>query len=284
MIRHIADTQNTAERNHRMTLSPPSVSAHYSEPRRYPALVLLALLFVSGANAAQQNKDTRPSQAPAASPAITEQAEQRVIALTNDFRVQSALQPLEAEPRLTETARSFAAYLAGSGKLEHDADGTTPAERVKKRGYSYCMVAENLASEYSSAGFTADALARNVVDGWSESPTHRANMLQPDLTQIGVGVARSPTDGEYFAVQVFGRPLSHIVKFRVSNRSNATVRYEYRKRSVALGPKQARAHESCVNADLRLEKAGADVAVRPRDGGRYAIVDAGGGVFRVTEE
>lgn len=214
---------------------------------------------------------------------MTEQTEQRVIALTNELRVKHALQPLAAEARLTETARAFAGHLAGSGKLEHDADGTTPAERVKKRGYSYCMIAENLASEFSSAGFTPETLARNVVNGWSESPTHRANMLQPDLTQIGVGVVRDPKDGEYFAVQVFARPMSHIVKFRVANRSNATVRYEYRKRAVTLAPRQTRTHESCVNSDLNVEKASADAAVRPRNGGRYAIVDAGG-ALRITEE
>ncbi|HET7160826.1 MAG TPA: CAP domain-containing protein, partial [Burkholderiales bacterium] len=116
---------------------------------------------------------------------MLEQSEQRVITLTNELRVKHALTSLSAETRLTQTARAYAAHLANTGKLDHEADGATPAERVKKRGYSYCMVAENLASEYSSAGFTADALARNVVEGWSESQTHRTNMLHPDLTHIG---------------------------------------------------------------------------------------------------
>jgi hypothetical protein len=207
-----------------------------------------------------------------------------VIALTNELRVKKALTPLAPEARLTETARAYAAHLADTGKLDHDADGATPAERVKKRGYSYCMVAENLASEYSSAGFTSDALARNVVEGWSGSPTHRANMLQPDLTQIGVGIARSAIDGEYFAVQVFGRPLAQMIKFSVSNRLNSPVRYEYRNQSLTLGARQMRSHQSCIVSELKLsQKAGTSVNVRPQDGGRYVIEEGAGGAQRWIE-
>jgi len=220
---------------------PPRLSVHYSDASRYAAPVVIFLLLLSvGAEAAE--KDMRPS----AKSTLTEQAEQRVIALTNELRSKNALAPLAAEARLTETARNFSAHLAKTGKLDHDADGSTPAERVKQRGYSYCMVAENLASEYRSNGFTADELARNVVTGWSESPSHRANMLQSDLTQIGVGISREPKDGEYFVVQIFGRPLGQPVKFSVTNRSNAAVRYEYRDRPLSIGAKQTRTHESCA--------------------------------------
>lgn len=216
---------------------------------------------------------------------MLEQSEQRVIALTNELRVKNALTPLNAEALLTQTARVYAAYLANTGKLDHEADGTTPAARVKKHGYSYCMVAENLASEYSSAGYTADALARNVVEGWSDSPTHRTNMLQSDLTQIGVGIARSAIDGEYFAVQVFGRPLTQMIKFSVSNRSNKAVRYEYRNQSLKLGARQMRTHQSCVVGELKLsERPGTGVNVRPQDGGRYVIEESAGGAHRLTEE
>jgi uncharacterized protein YkwD len=220
----------------------------------------------------------------AQTPMTTSAVEERVLALTNEFRAQNALQPLQTEARLDDTARYFAAYVANTGNLEHDADGATPAERVKKRGYNYCIVAENLAFEYSSSGFTPDRLARSFIEGWSASPTHRANMLEPAVTQIGIGVAPSKKSGEYYAVQVFGRPMSQMIKFRVTNRTNATVRYEYRKRTVALGPKQARNHESCAPGELRVDTATQEAVARPKDGGRYSIVEAAQGVYRVTEE
>jgi uncharacterized protein YkwD len=243
-------------------------SADYSQA----ALLLAAALLLSPLAAAA-------AQAPLATQAV----EERVLALTNELRAQNALQPLQAEAKLDETARYFVGYIASTGKLEHDADGATPAERVKNRGYNYCIVAENLAYEFSSGGYTADRLARNFVEGWSQSPTHRANMLQPDVTQIGIAVARSAKGGEYYAVQVFGRPMTQMIKFRVTNRTSATVRYDYRKRTVALAPKQARSHESCVAGELRVDAAQEAVA-RPKDGGRYVIVEAARGVYRVTEE
>ncbi len=258
-------------------MHPPLLSSYYSELRRRAFTLLIALALFAGNSAAQE----RPAAGQAG---FAEQVEQRVITLTNEFRTQRGLAPVQAEARLTETARYFAGYLANADKLDHDADGATPAERVKKRGYNYCVVAENLAAEYSSAGFTTDALSLNLVNGWRESPTHRENMLQPDVTQIGVGLARSAKDGEYFAVQVFARPISQILKFRVTNRSNAAVRYDYRKRSVTLAAKQTRTHESCVNGDLKLDAAGQDITVRPKDGGRYVIVEAGKGAYRLQEE
>ena len=258
-------------------ITPPPACMHYRDVRCRPLLLLVVLMVLSAGSAAQD-------RASSASRQFFEQVEQRVTALTNEFRQQSVVQPLEAEPRLTDAARYFAGYLASSGKLDHDADGTAPGDRVKSRGYNYCIIAENLASEYSSAGFAAEALSRNFVRGWQESQTHRDNMLLPEITQIGVGVARSARDGEYFAVQVFARPMSSIVKFRVTNRSSATVRYQFRKRTVTLGPKQGRLHESCVAGDLTLETGGQGAAVRPRDGARYVITEAARGAFRFQEE
>jgi uncharacterized protein YkwD len=219
----------------------------------------------------------------AQAPEFTEDVEQRVLALTNDLRVKSGLPPLTTEPRLTDAARSFAHYIASTGRLEHDADGTTPAERVKKRGYAYCMVAENLAFEYSSSGFAPDRLSRNFVEHWAESPTHRGNILQPEITQIGIGVSRNRS-GEYYAVQVFGRPLTQMTRFRVSNRANATVRYQYRNSSVTLGPRQGRNHESCVAGTMKLDSSGQEVLLQPRDGGRYAITEVAQGVYRIAPE
>ena len=41
----------------------------------------------------------------------------------------------------------------------------------------------------NSSGFTPKELADGFLEGWKQSPGHRKNMLDPDVTQIGVGVA-----------------------------------------------------------------------------------------------
>ena len=247
---------------------------NYRHPCTCSLFALLTLLACTAADAAQ----------PVAS--FTRDVETRVVALTNDFRSKNGLQPVQPEARLTEAAQAFAAYIAKTDQLEHDADGSEPTDRAKKRGYNYCIIAENLASEYSSAGFTPERLAPNFVRGWSESASHRANMLEPEVTQIGVGIAAGPNSGEYYAVQMFGRPLSQMIKFRIANRTNTTIRYQYRKRSVTLAPREMRNHESCLSGEVRFELRGPQqaAAVRPKDGDRYSVVEAAGGVFSVKQE
>lgn len=138
---------------------------------------------------------------------FAERVEARVIALVNDLRFENGLKPLERERRLDAAAEYFGAYMASTGRLEHDADGRTPAARVKQQGYVYCVISENIAYEYSSRGFTADRLARNFFEGWRDSPSHRDNILDAGVTQTGLAIARSER-GEYYAAQLFGRPPS----------------------------------------------------------------------------
>ena len=247
---------------------------NYSHPVLRSWIVVLASLCVSHASAAQTDTS------------FTEDVEKRVIALTNDLRKEHGLQPLQPDSRLTQTARSFAAYVAKTDKLDHDADGSTPPDRAKKSGYNFCIIAENLANEYRSEGFTPESLSRNFVQGWRESASHRENMLQPDVTEIGVGVAQAARSGEYYAVQMLARPLSQTVKFRVTNGTAQIIRYQYRGRGVEITPKQVRAHASCVAGELTFEWPGKQQpsTLRPKDGDRYIVLDAGRGTYRVAQE
>jgi uncharacterized protein YkwD len=83
--------------------------------------------------------------------------------------------------------------------LSHtDPDGSTCAARNSAAGYrNWCLLAENLAAGYEKP--------RNVVQGWMKSPGHRANILSPDLREIGVGHAyvKKSYYGHYW-VQEFG--------------------------------------------------------------------------------
>ncbi len=127
---------------------------------------------------------------------------------TNAFRKEEHRAELKTNSRLAETAHEFAAFMASTDKYGHDADGSQPADRVKKHGYEYCKVAENIAYEFNSAGFTAEDLSRGFLEGWKKSPGHRANMLDPELMEVGMAVAHSEQSDKYYAVQVFGRPRS----------------------------------------------------------------------------
>src|SRR6185312_9662732 len=110
-------------------------------------------------------------------------------------------------------------------RLSHTADGRDPGERARAAGYDYCDLAENIALE---EGYPDERLARQFMAGWEASPGHRRNLLDDKVTETGVGVARvSGAIRRYFAVQVFGRPVSAQYSFRIENRSDLTVGYEF---------------------------------------------------------
>jgi uncharacterized protein YkwD len=157
--------------------------------------LLIAALLVGALSARAQTE-----------PGFNERVEARVLSLVNELRMERGLKPLERERRLDAAAEQFGGYMASTGRLEHDADGRTPASRVRQKGYAYCVVSENIAYEYSSRGFSAERLARSFVDGWRESPTHRDNIFDPEVTQTGLGIARNDK-GEYYAAQLFARPV-----------------------------------------------------------------------------
>src|SRR5260370_35710484 len=56
--------------------------------------------------------------------------------------------------------------------------------------------------------FPYTTLFRSVMNAWMNSPGHRANMLNPSFTQIGVALA-TPPDGMIYYGQEFGLPAAH---------------------------------------------------------------------------
>jgi len=147
-----------------------------------------------------------------------------IVERTNALRQEHALAPLKPDLRLTQAAGDFAAFMARTGQYGHRAGGTTPAERAQRAGYAYCQIAENIGFQYSSAGFSTEALTTGFIQGWWGSPGHRRNMLEDGLTEIGVGVAHSADSGRWYAVQLFGRPESLRRSFSNASKTSGTVR------------------------------------------------------------
>ena len=71
-------------------------------------------------------------------------------------------------------------------------DGSSMVDRIERQGYNWRSVAENIAAGYRTPA--------SVVDGWMNSSGHRANIMNCDLTEIGVGFH------DYYWTQNFGRP------------------------------------------------------------------------------
>ena len=129
-----------------------------------------------------------------------------VIHDTNAIRRAEGRGAVARSEKLEETAADFARYLARTGSLDHEADGSTPGERARRHGYRWCRIAENIAYQYDSRGYSTEGLAQELLAGWRKSAGHRRNLLERDVVHTAVAIARSDRNGYYYAVQMFGKP------------------------------------------------------------------------------
>lgn len=212
--------------------------------------------------------------------ADTARVEALILQRTNDFRRDRGLSALAPDAKLLAAARYFAGYMARTERYGHEADGQEPADRATRHGYDYCLVAENIAYQFSSADFTTEDLASRNVEGWKGSAGHRKNMLSPHAVDTAVAVTRGAKSGRYYAVQMFGRPKSASIEFRITNSARDTVRYESGGKDFTLPPGSTRIHTQCTPHELVL-MAGKRDKVTPRNGERLVVVrEAGSLVIR----
>lgn len=184
-------------------------------------------------------------------PQIAE-VESLIVQQTNDFRKKHQLQTIETDARLQKTAFSFAKYMARTDRYGHRADGRSPTERARAEEYPLCLIAENIAYYFATEGFQTEELATQAVDGWINSPPHRRNMLREHVAETGVAVAQSEQTGVFYAVQLFGRPRSKAIKFKIHNTIRKTVSYQLGDKVFTLPSRYTRTHEMCVPRTLSL--------------------------------
>ena len=184
-------------------------------------------------------------------------AETAIIEMTNSVRQREKLLPVASDKALTAAARAYAAYLAKTNKFAHDADGHQPSDRASASGYEHCQIAENLALSSDSRGYDARVLATHTVEGWLNSPGHRANLLAPGVTDIGVAVARVPDkDPKYVMVEMFGRPRALASQFQVSNATKGPVQYALSGEAETIDPGMGITHTVCNSKTITFQKAG----------------------------
>jgi uncharacterized protein YkwD len=266
-------------------------------PNRFPqslialsgtTFVLLHAVILSG----QELKefDSRYLRSPAHGPSLR-RAEEQIIRRTNDFRYRHHLTELDRNDDLQSSADYFAAYLARTNEFSHEADGNHPEERAALSGYEYCIVAENIAWYSRSSGFTTSELAHSFENSWENSPPHRENMLDPDVTEIGVAVAYSQRSNRYYAVQEFGRPKTAALHFEVTNLTSDTLHYAIESskrddnapRTFDLPPRTTMNHSRCRPTTIDWAWTDKDDALPTKNGKEYVITKTSQG-FDIAEK
>jgi len=106
--------------------------------------------------------------------------------------------PLLLNDLLSRASLAHAADMAQYNYFAHEGrDGSSAADRLTRAGYGWKAVGENIA-----AGPTTP---ESVVEGWTNSPQHCANLMAPEFREMGVAysVNRASKAGIYW-VQVLG--------------------------------------------------------------------------------
>lgn len=123
----------------------------------------------------------------------TLKTETSLLQAVNQIRVEHGLQPLRVDATLERAARAHTLAMLRDGRFAHGAFSA----RLRAFGVDRPRIGENLAWAAGS-----DAEADAVVRAWLASPKHRANLLQPDFTQIGIGAVRGTFEGRGGALVV----------------------------------------------------------------------------------
>ena len=225
---------------------------------------------------------TPPAASEPAEPADTGAAEIAILAGINGLRHQAGVAPLDRDPALDRAARSFATFMAESGRYGHDADGRRAGDRAKAAGYASCRLAENIGVYERGNGIATVELTRFFVEGWRDSRPHHAALIAGSATDTGIGVAKAPGANRYYAVQLFGRPRTKEVRYALVNRLDQPVAFRRGGKPDTLRPGMVVTLRSCRPNEIALEGiAGSGALLEPEDGVRYEIV-ADGAVAKVV--
>ncbi|MEU0144440.1 sigma-70 family RNA polymerase sigma factor [Streptomyces sp. NPDC006288] len=145
-------------------------------------------------------KPRTPSSRPAAAPKppSAPSVADEVIGLVNAERSKAGCASVSGNSKLATAASRHSADMVARDYFSHTSpDGTDPGARITAAGYRWSTYGENIAKGQQTA--------ESVMDAWMNSEGHRANILNCDFKEIGVG--REDSSGGPVWTQNFGAAL-----------------------------------------------------------------------------
>jgi len=103
--------------------------------------------------------------------------------MISGYRTNNGLGVVVIDPALMQLASEQARAMAVRDKLDHSVSRPFQ-QRLEQSGFNASVAVENIGAGY-------DTLAE-AFSGWRESPAHRANMLNRDVTRMGIATAYAP--------------------------------------------------------------------------------------------
>lgn len=130
-------------------------------------------------------------------------------ALTNEERGKQNLTQLSVNPLLERAAQLKAEDMATKSYFAHNSpEGRTPWYWFNTVGYNYHFAGENLAVNFTDS--------HEVTEAWMRSPTHQANIVNKNYTEVGTGIATGVYKGReaVFVAQLYASPAPRVVTTR----------------------------------------------------------------------
>ncbi|MGL5756874.1 MAG: CAP domain-containing protein [Paraclostridium sp.] len=108
--------------------------------------------------------------------------QQEVLSLVNVERTNRGLQPLKFSSELSKVATLKSQDMIDKNYFDHTSPTYgSPFDMMKQFGISYNAAGENIAMGQETP--------KEVMNSWMNSSGHRKNILNPDFTELGVGIA-----------------------------------------------------------------------------------------------
>ena len=112
--------------------------------------------------------------------------EERTLRLHNETRKNQGIKPLCVHPELTRAARFHSDEMIKKDYFRHG----NVERRLERFGYNWLTYGENI-----GMGSGPKGSPESVFKGWMESSGHRANILDKDFREVGIGVATGNFNG-----------------------------------------------------------------------------------------
>ena len=108
---------------------------------------------------------------------------QTAASMISQYRQNNGLGQVVVDPDLMKVAEAQSMAMAARNKLDHDVKGPL-AKRLGASGYPAKAAVENVSAGYHTLA--------EAFSGWRDSPPHRANMLNRDVTKLGIAASYAP--------------------------------------------------------------------------------------------
>ena len=149
------------------------------------------------------NPSTTPQQKPESTPEQKPSTDfssyqQQVLDLVNAERTKRGISALTLDSNLSSVATKKSQDMVNKNYFDHTSPTYgSPFDMMKQFGISYRTAGENIAKGQKTP--------QEVVTAWMNSEGHRKNILNPNFTNLGVGIAKDSKGTTYWTQMFIGK-------------------------------------------------------------------------------